>query len=87
MTLPDHEPGNLVLIIHKPDKDKPRISHIFCVACDNLDQMEGRKETPYCGATKVGPWQFSSSENMFVCLVCADLDQFECPRCKAEGRG
>lgn len=76
---PSSDPG-LVLIVIKA----PRISHLFCPDCDVVDQEEGRKETPYCGFQKEGPWR--NVTKLDVCLVCEDLCMSECPRCIREGR-
>lgn len=76
---------SLVLIVTKPDQ--PRLVHIFCGQCDVVDQMAGRKETPYCGAKKAGPWRASiDTNNSLVCVVCIDLSQSKCQRCTREGR-
>lgn len=73
------DPG-LVLIVIKA----PRLSHIFCPECDAVDLREGRKERPYCGFQKQGPWRHTVG--LEVCLVCEDLCIRECPRCLREGR-
>lgn len=73
------DPG-LVLIIMKA----PKVSHLFCPDCDAVDMEEGRKEVPYCGHRKAGPWV--KTVNLQVCVVCADLAELECPRCIREGR-
>lgn len=76
--------SELVLIIIPESPVKP-LCHRFCRVCHDLDKAAGVKETPLCGTKKIGPWKISPNHGE-MCVVCMDLDQRPCERCRKEGR-